>query len=93
MTVPSAVPSDLLSRKEREVPMDIRRKIPFRELAERRIITKGLNGAAAWLRAKVGVFPIEIEMQQSHDVYQMVVKVTYRPLPPVPEIVYERQEP
>jgi hypothetical protein len=27
------------------------------------------------------------------DVYEMHVKVTYRPLPPVPEVVYERQEP
>jgi len=84
------VPSELLSRQEREVPANIKGKIAFRELAERRIITKGLNGAAAWLRAKVGVFPIDIEMQQSGDVYEMVVKVTYRPLPPVPEIVYER---
>lgn len=93
MTVPSAIPSDLLSRQEREVPPSTKERITFRELAERRIITKGLNGAAAWLRAKVGVFPIEIEMQQCHDVYQMIVKVTYRPLPPVPEVVYERQEP
>ncbi|MGD0177594.1 MAG: hypothetical protein ABSA50_12935 [Candidatus Bathyarchaeia archaeon] len=92
MTVPQVVPSDLLSRKEREAPTDTKQRISFRELAERRIITKGLNGAAAWLRAKVGVFPIDIEMQQCGDVYEMVVKVTYRPLPPMPEVVYERQE-
>lgn len=92
MAVPSVVSSELLSRREREVPGNIKGKITFRELAERRIITKGLNGAAAWLRAKVGVFPIDIEIQQSGDVYEMVVRVTYRPLPPVPEVVYERQE-
>jgi hypothetical protein len=89
---PSVIPSELLSRKEREVPADVQGKITLRELAERRIITKGLNGAAAWLRAKVGVFPIDIEMQQSGDVYEMVVRVTYRPLPPVPEVVYERHD-
>jgi len=93
MTVPSIVPSDFLSKQERELPESTRKKVTLRELAERRIITKGLNGAAAWLRAKVGVFPIEIEMQQRDDVYEMVVKVTYRPLPPMPEVVYERQEP
>ena len=74
------------------MPRNAKRTIEFRELAERRIITKGLNGAAAWLRAKVGVFPIDIQFDQSGNVYEMVVKVTYRPLPPVPEIVYERQE-
>ena len=89
---PSIIPSELLSRKERELPRSGKRTIEFRELAERRIITKGLNGAAAWLRAKVGVFPIEIEMGQSGDVYEMVVRVTYRPLPPVPEVVYERHD-
>jgi hypothetical protein len=93
MAVPHTVPSDLLSRKERQVPAGIKQTISFRELAERRIITKGLNGAAAWLRAKVGLFPIEIEMQQQGDVYEMLVRVTYRPLPPVPEVVYERPEP
>jgi hypothetical protein len=93
MTVPSIVPSDLLSKQERELPESTRPKVTFRELAERRIITKGLNGAAAWLRSKVGVFPINIQIQQVDDVYEMVVKVTYRPLPPVPEVVYERQEP
>jgi hypothetical protein len=93
MTIPQVVPSDLLSRKEREVPANSKQTITFRELAERRIITKGLNGAAAWLRAKVGVFPIDVQIQQSGDVYEMVVQVTYRPLPPMPEIVYERQEP
>jgi len=90
---PSIIPSELLSRKEREIPRDAKKVIQFRELAERRIITKGLNGAAAWLRAKVGIFPIDIEIGQNGDVYEMVVKVTYRPLPPVPEIVYQRQEP
>jgi hypothetical protein len=93
MTVPPAVPSDLLSTKERELRSTGPGKITLRELAERRIITKGLNGAAAWLRAKVGVFPIDIQIQQSGDVYEMVVRVTYRPLPPMPEVVYERQEP
>jgi hypothetical protein len=92
VTVPQAIPSDLLSRKERELPRTDPEKVTLRELAERRIITKGLNGAAAWLRAKVGVFPIEIQMQQQGDVYEMLVKVTYRLLPPMPEIVYERQE-
>ena len=87
------VPSELLSRKEREIPGNAKETLRFRELAERRIIVKGLNGAAAWLRAKVGVFPIDVTIEQSGDVYEMVVKVTYRPLPPVPEIVYERQEP
>jgi hypothetical protein len=29
--------------------------------------------AAAWLRAKVGVFTIVIEFQQRDDVYEMVV--------------------
>jgi hypothetical protein len=89
MTVPPTVPSDLLSRKERELPRTAPNSITLRELAERRIITKGLNGAAAWLRAKVGLFPIEVQMQQQGDIYEMLVKVTYRPLPPVPEIVYE----
>jgi hypothetical protein len=93
MTAPSVVPSDLLSRKESELPLTNPGKITLRELAERRIITKGLNGAAAWLRAKVGMFPIEVQFQQVDDVYEMVVKVTYRPLPPMPEVVYERQEP
>ena len=68
-------------------------KIRLRELAERRIITKGLNGAAALLRAKVGVFPIEVQIEQRGDIYEMIVRVTYRPLPPVPEVVYERSEP
>jgi hypothetical protein len=44
------------------------------------------------LRAKVGVFPIEIQIEQRGDIYEMVVQVTYRPLPPMPEIVYERKE-
>jgi hypothetical protein len=91
--VPSVVPSDLLSRKEREMPPNAKKTIQFRELAERRIITKGLNGAAAWLRAKVGVFPIDIQIEQRGDLYEMIVRVTYQPLPPVPEIVYERREP
>jgi len=91
--VPSVVPSELLSRKERELPRSGKKTIEFRELAERRIITKGLNGAAAWLRAKVGLFPIDIEIEQRGNVYEMRVRVTYRPLPPMPEIVYERQEP
>jgi len=90
---PSVVPSDLLSRKDREIPRNAKNTIQFRELAERRIITKGLNGAAAWLRAKVGLFPIDIQIEQRGDVYEMVVRVTYRPLPPLPEVVYERQEP
>ena len=77
----------------KEEPSITKEKITFRELAERRIITKGLNGAAAWLRAKVGMFPIDIQFQQSDNIYEMTVKVTYRPLPPMPEIVYERQEP
>ena len=89
----SVVPSDLLSRKDREIPRNAKNTIQFRELAERRIITKGLNGAAAWLRAKVGVFPIDIQIEQRGNVYEMVVRVTYRPLPPLPEVVYERQEP
>jgi hypothetical protein len=93
MTVPSAVPSDLLSREAREVASDTKGKVTLRELAERRVIVRSLNGAAAWLRAKVGMFPIDIELQQDDDVYEMVVKVTYRPLPPVPEVVYERQDP
>jgi hypothetical protein len=93
MVVPSSVPSELLSRQERELPENSRKKVTLRELAERRIITKGLNGAAPWLRAKVGVFPIDIQFQQVDDIYEMVVKVTYRPLPPVPEVVYERHEP
>ena len=87
------VPSELLSRKERELPRSGKKTIEFRELAERRIITKGLNGAAAWLRAKVGIFPIDIEFQQRDDVCEMVVKITYRPLPPLPQVVHERQEP
>ena len=91
MTVPSTVPSDILSRQERELPENSRKKVTLRELAERRIITKGLNGAAAWLRAKVGGFPMDIQFQQVDDVYEMVVKVTYRP--PVSEVVYERREP
>ena len=45
--------------------------------------------AAAWLRAKVGVFPIDIQFEQRGEVYEMIVRVTYRPLPSVPEIVYE----
>ena len=45
------------------------------------------------MRAKVGIFPIDIEIEQRGDVYKMVVRVTYRPLPPMPEVVYERQEP
>jgi len=90
MAVPPIVPSDILSRQERELPETSPQKVTLRELAERRIITKGLNGAAAWLRAKVGVFPIDIQFQQVDDVYEMVVRVTYRPLPPEPEIVYER---
>ena len=92
MTVPSTVPSELLSRKERELPDPGRKKVTLTELAERRIITKGLNGAAAWLRAKVGVFPIDVQIEQRGDTYEMIVKVTYRPLPPMPEVVYERQE-
>lgn len=93
MTIPSAVPSDLLSKQEREVPENTKEEITFRELAERRIITKGLNGAAAWLRAKVGLFPIDVQIEQRDDVYEIVVKVTHRPLPLVPEVVYERHEP
>jgi len=93
MVVRSTVPSELLSRQRREIPAETKGTMTFRELAERRIIIKGLNGAAAWLRAKVGVFPIDIEIQQRGDVYQMIVQVTYRPLPPVPEVVYERPEP
>jgi hypothetical protein len=93
MAVPLAVPSELLSKRERQLPEATGKTITFRELAERRIITKGLNGAAAWLRAKVGVFPIDIQIEQHDDVYEMVVKVTYRPLPPMPEVVYERKEP
>jgi len=93
MAVPSTVPSDILSRRERELPETAPKTVTLRELAERRIITKGLNGAAAWLRAKVGVFPIDIQIQQVDDVYEMIVRVTYRPLPPVPEVVYERREP
>jgi hypothetical protein len=45
------------------------------------------------MRAKVGAFPIDIQFKQGDDVYEMIVRVTYRPLPPVPEVVYERQEP
>ena len=93
MTVPSAARTDITSKQNSEEPSNTRQKITFRELAERRIITKGLNGAAAWLRAKVGMFPIDIQFQQVDDVYEMVVKVTYRPLPPMPEVVYERHEP
>jgi hypothetical protein len=92
MVVPSTVPSELLSNREREFPEAARKTVMFRELAERRIITKGLNGAAAWLRAKVGVFPIDVQIEQRGDTYEMIVKVTYRPLPPMPEVVYERQE-
>jgi len=92
MAVPSAVPSDILSRQDRELSENCGKKITFRELAERRIITKGLNGAAAWLRAKVGMFPIDIKLQQVEDVYEMVVKVTCRPLPPMPDVVYEQRE-
>jgi hypothetical protein len=92
MAVPSTVPSDLLSRQEREVPENSRKKVTLRELAERRIIVKGLNGAAAWLRAKVGVFPMDVTIEQRGDVYEMIVKITYRPLPPMPEVVYERHE-
>jgi hypothetical protein len=87
------VPSEVLSRKEREIPRNAKKTIEFRELAERRIITKGLNGAAAWLRAKVGVLPVDIQLEQRGDVYEMVVKVTYRPLPPMPEVAYERRDP
>ncbi|HXZ90340.1 MAG TPA: hypothetical protein VEG61_04695 [Candidatus Dormibacteraeota bacterium] len=45
--------------------------VTLRELAERRIITKDLNGATPWLRAKVGVFPIDIQFQQRDDVYEL----------------------
>jgi hypothetical protein len=93
MTVQGTVPSELLSTQDREASGNNKKKITFRELAERRIITKGLNGAAAWLRAKVGVFPIDVQIEQRVDIYEMIVKVTYRPLPPLPEVVYERQEP
>jgi hypothetical protein len=93
MTVPSTVPSELLSRERRVISENNKTTITLRELAERRIITKGLNGAAAWLRAKVGVFPIDVQIKQRDDVYEMIVKVTYRPLPPIPEILYERQDP
>jgi hypothetical protein len=93
MTVPLLAPSDVLSGQRVEEPTKMRNQITFRELAERRIITRGLNGAAAWLRSKVGIFPIDIQLQQHDDVYEMIVRVTYRPLPPIPEVVYERQEP
>ena len=93
MTVEGTVPSDIPSNKGRDPSSTTGTKVTLRELAERRIITKGLNGAAAWLRAKVGMFPIDIQFKQVDDVYEMVVKVTYRPMPPVPEVVYERQEP
>jgi hypothetical protein len=93
MDIPRAIPSDLLSRKERDIHAGTKQTVTFRELAERPIITKGLNGAAAWLRAKVGVFPIDVRIEQRDDVYEMLVRVTYRPLPPMPEVVYERQEP
>jgi hypothetical protein len=87
-----AVPPTVPSTQRDEEPPRTKATITFRELAERRIITRGLNGAAAWLRAKVGVFPIDVQMEQHGDVYEMVVRVTYRPLPPMPEVVYERQE-
>jgi hypothetical protein len=93
VAVSSIVPSELLSRKERNVSRNGKDTIRLREVAERRIIVKGLKGAAAWLMAKVGVFPIDVQIEQRGDIYEMVVKVTYQPLPPVPEIVYERQEP
>ena len=93
MAIPLTVSSEVPPSQRGEIPVDTKRKITFRELSERRIITKGLNGAAAWLRSKVGVFPIDIQIRQVEDVYEMIVKVTYRPLPPVPEVVYERQEP
>ncbi len=64
----SVVPSELLSRKERETPRDAKRTIEFKGLAERQIITQGLNGAVAWLRAKVGVFPVDIEIEQRDDI-------------------------
>ena len=93
VTVSSVVPSELLSMKERNISGNGTETIRLREIAERRIITKGLKGAAAWLMAKVGVFPIDVQIEQRDDVYEMVVRVTYRPLPSVPEVVYERQEP
>ena len=71
---------------------NVKQTITLRELGERRVIVRGLTGAAAWLRAKVGVFPIDIQFEQRGDVYEMVVRVTYRPLPPMPEVVYERQD-
>ena len=93
MAVSSVVPSELLSRTEREISGNANETVKLRELAERRIITKGLKGAAAWLMAKVGVFPVDVEIKERGDVYQMVVTIRYRPLPSVPEVVYERQEP
>jgi len=93
VATPSAVSSDSPPSQSGRGPSNSKQKITLRELAERRIITKGLNGAAAWLRAKVGMFPIDIQFQQVEDVYEMTVKVTYRPLPPMPEVVYERLEP
>ncbi len=77
----------------KQMPESLPEQIRIEELALRRLIEKHLNGMINWGRAKLGVFPFDAQIQRYGDVYQVVIKVVYQPLPSNTEVYYKRMEP
>lgn len=66
-----------------------RPKISLKELSERKYILKALKGGENWLRSKLAGFPIDVQEEQSGDVYRVTVTVKWIPLPLIPEVIQE----
>lgn len=69
-----------------------RPQVTLRELMERRMLVRGLNGMIQWGKSKLDMFPFDAQVSKFNDIYQVVIKVQYVPLPIGPEIVYEKVE-
>jgi hypothetical protein len=84
-TSPSA---DRLYRKMRSE--NTQGTVSFSELVERREIVRLLYGMVNWGRAKLAPWDVTAEVKEIGDTYEAVVRVTWKPLPPMPKVIYDR---
>ena len=68
-----------------------RKQISLKELCERKEVLKMLKASGNYAAAKLAPWNVSVEMNQYADVYRLVVTVVYKPLPPLPELIYEEK--
>jgi hypothetical protein len=62
--------------------------ISIKELCERRMLLRLMRGCASWAQWKMGMWDVDTQFMEVGDIYQLVIRVRYKPLPETPLIDY-----